>query len=104
MFNRALHGPPQKADPTKPELPILLAGLKPGPHKRFLWELAEETHVVLEKDLDIVDAVLQHGKAVDADAESEAADFFRVVVNEAVDGGIDHAGAKEFDPRRAFAF
>jgi hypothetical protein len=26
----------------------------------FSWELAEEAHVVLEKDLDIVDAVLEH--------------------------------------------
>src|SRR5713226_2022235 len=71
--------------------------------RRFSWELAQEAHVVLEKDLNIVDAVFQHGQAVDADAEGEAADFLRVVIHEAVDGGIDHAGAEELDPGRAFA-
>src|ERR1700682_1641387 len=70
----------------------------------FLWELTEEAHVVLEKDLNIVDAVLQHREAVDADAEGKATDFFRVVLHEAVDGGIDHACAKELDPRSALAF
>src|SRR5438552_425890 len=67
------------------------------------WELPQEADVVLEKDLDIVDAVLEHGETIDADAEGKATDFFRVVVDEAVDGGIDHAGAEEFDPGRAFA-
>src|SRR2546422_2995608 len=80
------------------------AGLKPGLYNCFLRELAEDAHVVLEKDLDIVDAVLEHGQAVDADAEGEAADFLGVVVYETVDGGIDHACAEEFDPGGAFAF
>src|SRR6266852_6859500 len=48
-----------------------------------LGELAQEAHVVLEKDLDVVDAVLEHGQAVDADAESEAADFLGVVIHKA---------------------
>src|SRR5712664_1594118 len=59
--------------------------------------------VVLEEDLDIVDAVLEHGQAIDAHAEGEAADFFRVVFDEAVDGGIYHAGAEKFNPAGAFA-
>src|SRR5690349_5409237 len=67
------------------------------------WELAEEANVVLKKNLDVVDLVFEHGEAIDAHAEGEAADFFGVVVDEAVDGGIDHAGAEEFDPARAFA-
>src|SRR5437667_4806496 len=67
------------------------------------WELPQEADVVLEKDLDIVDAVLEHGQAVDADAEGKATDFFRVIIHEAVDGGIDHAGAEEFNPGRTFA-
>src|SRR5712664_4188445 len=66
-------------------------------------KLLQEAHVVLEKDLDVVDAVFEHGQAVDADAEGEAADFFGVVVHETVHGGIDHAGAEEFDPGSAFA-
>src|SRR5260370_16644808 len=58
----------------------------------------------MEKGLDIVDAVFEHGQAIDADAEGEAADFFGVVVHEAIDGGIDHARAEKLDPGRAFAF
>src|SRR5260370_40082761 len=68
------------------------------------WELGQEAHVVLEKDLDVVEAVLELGRAVEADAESEAADFLGVVIHKAVDGGIDHAGAEKFDPSSAFAF
>src|SRR5258708_6559565 len=80
------------------------AGLKPGLYNCFLRELAEEADVVLEKDLDVVDTVLEHRKAVDANGEGEATDFFGVVVDEAVDGGVDHAGAEEFDPGGSFAF
>src|ERR1700688_3048131 len=68
------------------------------------WELFQEADVVLEEDLDVVDLIFQHGEAVDTHAEGEAADFFGVVVDEAVDGGVDHAGAEEFDPAGAFAF
>src|ERR1700675_1535894 len=67
------------------------------------WELAEEADVVLKENLDVIDLVFQHGQAIDAHAEGEAADFFGVVVDEAVDGGVDHAGAEEFDPTGAFA-
>src|SRR5258707_14620772 len=58
----------------------------------------------MEKILNVVDAVTQHGQAVNAHAEGKAADFFGVVVDEAIDGRIDHAGAEEFDPARALAF
>src|SRR5271168_573009 len=68
------------------------------------WELAQKAHVILEKDLDIVDSVLQHGQTVHAHSEREAVYFFGVVVDEAVDGGIDHTRAEEFDPAGAFAF
>src|SRR5690348_3073632 len=67
------------------------------------WELAEEADVVLKKNLNVVDLVFEHGEAVDAHAECEAADFFGVVVDEAVDGRIDHAGAEKLDPAGAFA-
>src|ERR1700722_710224 len=67
------------------------------------WELAEKADVVLKENLDVVDLVFQHGQAVDAHAEGEAADFFGVIVDEAVDGGVDHAGTEEFDPTGAFA-
>src|SRR5690348_6459657 len=68
------------------------------------WELGEEADVVLEEDLEVVDAVLEHRQAVHAHAESEAADLFRVVIHKAVDGGIDHARAEKLDPAGAFAF
>src|SRR5580658_1572178 len=66
-------------------------------------ELSQEAHIVLKENLNVVDLVFQHGEAVDAHAEGEAADFFGVVVDEAVDGGIDHACTEEFDPAGAFA-
>src|SRR6266850_358964 len=89
---------------TNHESRIWRARLKPGAYICFLRELPEEAHVILEKDLNIIDAVLQHREAVDADAEGEAADFFRVVIDEAVDGRIDHTRAEELDPRGALAF
>src|SRR5690348_18177416 len=67
------------------------------------WELAEEADVVLKKNLNVVDLVFEHGEAVDAHAEGKDADFFRVVVYEAIDGRIDHAGAEKLDPAGAFA-
>src|SRR5260370_13956323 len=67
------------------------------------WKLTQETHVVLKKYLDVINAVFQHGQAIDAHAEREAADFFRVVVHEAVDGGIHHARAEKLDPARTLA-
>src|SRR5882724_1783001 len=95
---------PRTALGTKHESRIWRAGLRPGAYTCFLWELPEEAHVVLEKNLNIVDAVLQHREAVDAHAEGKAADLFRVVIYEAVDGGIDHARAEKFNPRGALAF
>ena len=37
--------------------------------------MAQEAHVVLEKHLDVIDAVLEHGQTVDAHAKPEAAYF-----------------------------
>src|SRR5580692_1310045 len=82
-------------------LHLLPCSMLPG-YIDFLRKLAQEADVVLEKDLDVVDLIFQHGEAVNAHAEGEAADFFGVVIDEAVDGGIDHACAEEFDPARTF--
>src|SRR6478672_182465 len=73
-------------------------------HRQTSWELPEEADVVLEEDLNVVDAVLEHGEAIDAHAEGEATHFFRIVLNEAVDGGIDHARAEKLDPAGTLAF
>src|SRR5260370_28757423 len=59
--------------------------------------------MVLEKELDVIDAVLEHGQAIHAHAEGESADLFCIVIHEAINGGIDHARAEEFDPAGAFA-
>src|SRR5258708_3148725 len=67
------------------------------------WKLTQETHVVLKKYLDVVNAVFQHGQAIDAHAERETADFFRVVVHEAVHSRVHHARAEKLDPARALA-
>jgi hypothetical protein len=66
-------------------------------------QLAEEADVVLEKDLNLIDAVFQHGQAIDTDGEGKAADFLAIVVDEAIDGGVHHACAKELDPARTLA-
>src|SRR5438105_9489423 len=58
------------------------------------------------EELDIVNAVLQHGNAVHAHAEGEAADLVRIVAigfNEAEDIRINHAAAEELDPSAGFA-
>src|SRR5882762_4435696 len=68
-----------------------------------LRKLAQEAYIVLEKDLDVIDAVLEHGQAIHAHAEGEAADLFCIVIHEAVNGGVDHARAEEFDPAGALA-
>src|SRR5260221_6847941 len=67
------------------------------------WKLTQETHVVLKQSLDVVNAVCQHGQAIDAHAEGEAADSLRVVVHEAVHSGVHHARAEKLDPARALA-
>lgn len=59
-----------------------------------LRKLAQETYIVLEKYLNVVNAVFQHGQTIDADAEGEASYFFRIVIHEAVDCRINHAGAE----------
>src|SRR5215469_16461498 len=78
--------------------------LGPANLRPQLRELLQEADVVLEKDLDVVDPVFEHGQTIDTDAEGEAADLFRVVVHKAEDGGIDHTGTEQFNPARAFAF
>src|SRR5579863_1778508 len=69
----------------------------------YLWKLAQKAHVVLEQHGQLTDAVLHHGKAVHAHAEGKSRKPFRIVIHEAVDGGVDHARAEQLDPARMFA-
>lgn len=76
-----------------------------------LCELAEEAGVILDEETDVLDAILDHGEAVEAHAESVAGEFGgveSVVAAGFVDGGedgwVDHAAASDFDPFGSFAF
>ena len=74
-------------------------------------ELGEKADVIFDEEADVFDAPADHGEAVEAHAEGEAGDFFRikgVVFAGGVDGSkngwIDHAAARDFDPTRGLAF
>src|ERR1700747_293220 len=67
-------------------------------------KLLQKAHVVLEKRLNVVNAVLEHRQPIHAHSESETTHFFRVVIHEAVHGWINHARAEKLNPAGAFAF
>src|SRR6187549_2811957 len=51
----------------------------------MVLELIQESQIVLEIELDVVDVVLQHGVTFDAAAERKARVFLGVVVHERVE-------------------
>lgn len=77
--------------------------LKPTIPKFALTELSQKSQVVLKKQPDIVDPILQHGDSLYTHAESESRDFLRIVADKTKHLGIDHTGAKNFQPARRFA-
>ena len=66
-------------------------------------ELLEELQVVLKHQADVVDAVLQHGDALDADAEGETGVLVRVDVAVLEDFAVDDAAAQHLDPAGVLA-
>src|SRR4030095_10890551 len=66
-------------------------------------ELPQEAQVVVEKQTDVVDAVLEDRDPVDAHAEGPAGDLFRVVAAVAQHLGMDHARAQDLQPPRLLA-
>src|SRR5881396_3014816 len=66
-------------------------------------KLLQKPHIVLEEQLEIVDVVLQNRVTVDASAESKSGVFLFVIVHEAVQVRMHHAGAHHFDPACLFA-
>ena len=64
-------------------------------------ELLEELQVVLEHQADVVDAVLQHGDALDANTEGEAGILIRVNVAVLQHLAVDNTAAQNFDPAGA---
>src|SRR6266550_1473011 len=64
-----------------------------GPSK-----LPQKSHVVLIKQPDIVDAISNHGDALDAEAEGPTGPDLRVVPHILEHLGMDHAAAGDFQP------
>ena len=54
-------------------------------------ELSQEPHVVPEKELYVVDPILQHRDPLDPETESEPGIDFGVIIHEPVNLGVDHA-------------
>src|SRR5690554_6788687 len=61
-------------------------------------KLGQKAQVIIEKHADIIDAELEHGDALHAHAEGEAAVFLRVDAHRLEDVGIDHAAAEDLKP------
>lgn len=59
--------------------------------RKLLVKLFEETYVVLEKESYIVERVHEAAHAVNAQAEGEARELFRVAANSAQDVRVNHA-------------
>src|SRR5262245_10412979 len=66
-------------------------------------ELGQESQVVLEEQANVVDAVLEHGDALDAETEREAGEAVRVVPHLLEHRGVHHAGAPHLDESGSLA-
>ena len=66
-------------------------------------ELLEELQVVLEHQADVVDAILQHGDTLDADAEGEAGILVRVDIAVLQHLAVDDTAAQHLDPAGVLA-
>ena len=64
---------------------------------------AQELQVVLEHQADVVDAVFQHGDALDAYAEGETRILIRVNVAVLQHLAVDNTAAQNFDPAGVLA-
>src|SRR5260370_8677652 len=69
--------------------------------EKFSCELLQKADITLIEQLDVINLIHAHGNALNAHAESEAADLGRVVAvafDELEDVGVNHAAAQQFDP------
>src|SRR5207245_4159310 len=87
---------------------FIVQGQRPttNDQRRFLPKLLQKPHIPLEEQLQIVDAIYQHGHAVHAHAKREAGNLLRVVtvvVHELENVSVKHAAAKDFYPSRLLA-
>ena len=67
-----------------------------------LAKLPQKSQIVLKKQPNIVDAVFEHGDPLDAHAEGEARNLFRIVADKLENGRVDHTGAENFQPTAGF--
>jgi len=61
-------------------------------------ELAQEAQLVGVEEPDVVDAVLEHRHALDAETEREAGDRLGIVADGAEHRRVDQAGAEDLEP------
>src|SRR6266850_2861719 len=69
----------------------------------FLTELSQNPQIILEKQPDVVNPILQHGDSLYTHAEGETRDFLWIVADKTEHLGIDHTGTENFQPARRFA-
>src|SRR5215472_290336 len=76
--------------------------LRPKP---VLPELLQKSHIALKEQLQVIEAILQHGDAIGPHPKSKTRDSFRVVTvmfHELEHVRIDHAAAENFYPSCPF--
>src|SRR5437016_5321332 len=61
-------------------------------------ELLQKTEIVFVKEPNVIDAIPNHGDALDAEAKGPAGPDFRVVADVFKDLGMHHAAAGDFQP------
>ena len=66
-------------------------------------ELLEELQIVLEHQTNVVDAILQHGDTLDADAEGKAGVLIRIDVAVFQHLAVNNAAAQNLDPAGVLA-
>ena len=73
------------------------------PPFRLVIDLFKHSEIRLKKELDVVDAVLEHGNTVDADSERQTAVLVTVDAAAFKDLLVDYACAEDFDPACSLA-
>src|ERR1017187_3759649 len=66
-------------------------------------ELLQEPNVALEEELNVVDVILHHGEAVDAQSKCPSRVLFRVNAPVPQHLGMNHAAAHHLNPAAFFA-
>src|SRR5579875_84484 len=109
------------AGPLRTAALLVLLSPRPSPRRRTSWrqflgavltarplsplrELPQEAQIVSGEVANIVNAVAQHGDALDAQPEGEATIDRRIVADAAQHTRVNHAGAAHFKPARIFAY